>query len=729
MLDKFRKLVPFLFIIFVAVVLFGKTLFPPSGQLLLGWDVNTGEYFSKYYLAENLKKGILPFWNPYSFSGTPFLAGETLYPGNLLFLIFPFGTALSLFYLLHLILGGIFMYRMLVKRTDMTASLLGAIVFAFSGLFAARIMSGHLMYVSSIAYIPLIFGSMTDLIDGFTKKAFLTAVLGLSLQIATGVIFITLLTLELIGLYWFMIYISRLIRKKMTKADLLKLPGLINLKNILMVIILALGLTSFQLIPFFEYSLFNSSRTGGLSFSMASYGAETRETLQLLWEPFSSGSPFLDNFSYHGPWPNYFEYCYYIGKTAFLLAAVYLLWQSISLILRKKTDRLFPFLLFSCLIFLILSLGNNLPFYAVLYHYLPPYEYVRILARHLIIFVFLMSVTASYAAFKIKFRFIKLLILILVTVELISFDRKFLRLYKEPPALEDKNITGYLEKNLHGERILTNYASWSPFKEKYELNNGLVNRIESVGGYNPLIIGDYYRFMELLNGISVSQRDIFASEVPSPNVWSPMIDYLNVKYIVSQYELDKPVQAVKDKLKKVYQGSDYGIFENSHVLPRFYPVVNGELFNSKKDMEDKFLSGKYDLENAIYFLKSDIDKNLSGLNFNCPESKIGSVKTVSYEPNKIVLNTETSCDSWLSTSEVFYPGWRATIDGKEVPIIKANIAFRSLYLPKGKHVVIFQFIPHSFYAGVIISAVSVVFLVLICKKSHKKSPIFSACGR
>lgn len=719
MLEKFGKLAPFLFIILVALVLFGRTLFPPSGQLLLGWDINTGEYFSKYYLVENLKKGILPFWNPYNFSGTPFFAGETLYPGNLLFLIFPLDTAISFFYFLHLILGGIFMHRMLIKRTDQMASLIGSVIFAFSGLFAARIMSGHLMYVAAIAYIPLIFGSLTDLMEGFRKKTFLTAVLGLSMQIMTGVIFITLLTLELIGLYWFMTSFFSVIRKKTIKTNFI-----ISLKNILMVIILAFGLASFQLIPFFEYSLFNSSRTGGLSFSLASYGSETKETLQLFWEPFSLGSPFLDSFSYHGPWPNYFEFCYYIGKTAFLLVIVYFLWQSICLILRKKTDRIFPFLLLSCLIFLILSLGSNLPFFQILYHYFPPYQYVRITARHLIIFVFLMSVTASYTVFKIKPRFLKLLILLLVTVELISFDKKFLRLYKDPPALEDKNITGFLAKNLRGERILTNYASWSPFKEKYELNNGMVNRIESVGGYNPLIVGDYYRFMELLNGISVSKRDISTSEVPTPNIWSPMVDFLNVKYIISQYELDQGEQAVKGKLIKVYQGKGYGIFENQHVLPRFYPVIKGELFNSKNEIEEKFLSGKYNLENTIYLLKSDLDKNLSGLNFICPENKIGSVETISFKQDKIILNTETSCNSFLSTSEVYYPGWRATIDGKDVPILKANIAFRSLYLPKGKHVVIFQFVPQSFYAGVIISVVSVVFLIIICKKSHKNPVLF-----
>lgn len=47
----------------------------------------------------------------------------------------------------------------------------------------------------------------------------------------------------------------------------------------------------------------------------------------------------------------------------------------------------------------------------------------------------------------------------------------------------------------------------------------------------------------------------------------------------------------------------------------------------------------------------------------------------------------------LVVSDTWYPGWRATIDGKEVPIHRANYMFRGIFVPAGEHIVRFDFWP------------------------------------
>jgi len=49
----------------------------------------------------------------------------------------------------------------------------------------------------------------------------------------------------------------------------------------------------------------------------------------------------------------------------------------------------------------------------------------------------------------------------------------------------------------------------------------------------------------------------------------------------------------------------------------------------------------------------------------------------------------------LVLHDIYYPGWRAIIDGTPTPIYRANILFRAIEMPKGKHTVRFEYAPFS----------------------------------
>ena len=62
-------------------------------------------------------------------------------------------------------------------------------------------------------------------------------------------------------------------------------------------------------------------------------------------------------------------------------------------------------------------------------------------------------------------------------------------------------------------------------------------------------------------------------------------------------------------------------------------------------------------------------------------------------------------------SDTFYPGWKAYVDERETKIYRADYAFRAIFVPSGKHTVIFSFNPKSFKIGAIISGVGVLLIV------------------
>src|SRR3989344_5424080 len=159
-----NNILPVFFIGIVIMLLFGNTLLPKANTIIYGSDLSDQFYFWKSYFIGSLKNGIVPFWNPYSFSGTPFLAHPStaaFYPFNLVFLLLPLSFAFSVFLYSHLVLAGVGMYWYMRKKSDELSSLIASLVFSLSGFFAVRIYAGHIDIISTAVWIPWVFCSVS----------------------------------------------------------------------------------------------------------------------------------------------------------------------------------------------------------------------------------------------------------------------------------------------------------------------------------------------------------------------------------------------------------------------------------------------------------------------------------------------------------------------------------------------------------------------------------------
>ena len=82
-----------------------------------------------------------------------------------------------------------------------------------------------------------------------------------------------------------------------------------------------------------------------------------------------------------------------------------------------------------------------------------------------------------------------------------------------------------------------------------------------------------------------------------------------------------------------------------------------------------------------------------------PDSRPGSAEIVSYQPDEVVIRAKGDRNSMLFLADSYYPGWRATVDGREEEIFRADSLFRAVRVPAGEHAVRFSFEPASFYLG------------------------------
>ena len=75
-----------------------------------------------------------------------------------------------------------------------------------------------------------------------------------------------------------------------------------------------------------------------------------------------------------------------------------------------------------------------------------------------------------------------------------------------------------------------------------------------------------------------------------------------------------------------------------------------------------------------------------------------------YEPGRVEVDADAPRGGWLFLSDTYFPGWRATVDGRERPIAPAWVAFRAVGLEPGRHRVVFEYRPRSFRVGLLLSA-------------------------
>jgi hypothetical protein len=77
----------------------------------------------------------------------------------------------------------------------------------------------------------------------------------------------------------------------------------------------------------------------------------------------------------------------------------------------------------------------------------------------------------------------------------------------------------------------------------------------------------------------------------------------------------------------------------------------------------------------------------------------GTVTLTSNELKTLKYESNSSSEGLVVFSEIYYPGWIATIDGQEVPVMRANYLLRALKVPAGKHTIEFTFSPKAYAVG------------------------------
>ena len=157
--NKLSELLSITLLLLCVILSFIKI--PYSGKSLFGSDFLYYFYPIKRFIRGCLSERIFPFWNPYLFSGSPFIANiqaSMFYPLGFLYYLISQDSAYLYTTILHFALGSLFMYAFMRDISiSQAGSLVASFVFSFNGFLLGHLYAGHLSFIQNYIWIPLVF--------------------------------------------------------------------------------------------------------------------------------------------------------------------------------------------------------------------------------------------------------------------------------------------------------------------------------------------------------------------------------------------------------------------------------------------------------------------------------------------------------------------------------------------------------------------------------------------
>jgi len=219
---------------------------------------------------------------------------------------------------------------------------------------------------------------------------------------------------------------------------------------------------------------------------------------------------------------------------------------------------------------------------------------------------------------------------------------------------------------------------------------------KSIGGYHAAKLRRYQELIEAY--ISPEMQKAMSAVIQAGgdmaavdgNKTFPVLNMLNAKYFIM------PLQGGETMpLENPYAyGNAWFVDE-----VRYVDNANGELS----------MIGKVDLRHVAV-----ADKQFSGqLGHSKDNDSTATVKLTKYEPNQLEYDVNSKNGGVVVFSEIYYPGWKATVDGQEVGVGRVDYVLRAINVKPGSHKVVLSFFPASVSVTENIAYIAYAILILV----------------
>ncbi|HEY0971923.1 MAG TPA: YfhO family protein [Gemmatimonadales bacterium] len=734
---------------------------PISDQYIAGYPF-------REFAAESLRSGNgFPLWNPYQFGGMPYVAamhGDIFYPTFLLRMLMPTDVAMTLGFVIHTFLAGLFTFVFLRRAgLGFHAALVGGVAYMLSGQIASYAAPGHDGKLFVSALLPLFLWALhAGIRDGRRWAWGLTAIV-----VGLGVLspHPQLLQYFLLAGGAYALFLAFGSGDAMHETGRLARPVALRRLGFALGAVLLGGLMgAIQYLPVLNYVDW-SPRAGGAGWEHAiSYSFPPEELINTYLPQFSG---ILE--AYWGRNGIHFH-SEYLGAAVLLLAGA-----SFGRAAGVRRSFLW-FWVGTFVVTLLWALGGFTPFYHIVYALVPGTKFFRAPSTIYYIVTFSVAVLAAIGTQRVLARRVSprylagwaafgVLVLLLAAaggltniarvlvppgretlvvanegaltlgavrslvflvlaigaswavragrvapaaagwalVAIAGFDlwtveRRYWRF--SPPASElyaSDPVIEYLQSQSEPGRVLAlqlgppTGVRRDPYLHYTGTASGLMaHEIRTVLGYHGNELG---RYQELL-GYIYGPEQLYA-QLANPNIWR----LLNVRYFMTDLA-ESPFQGAELVAGPARNAA--GTMEYLYRMPRDNPfawVTPAMVEAPDEAVLATVREPAFDVRTVALF---DTSAAVQGVELTrLPDPLDLPVEVTSYEPGRIGLRLSAPAPAGaaLVASENYYPGWTATVDGREVATARADYTLIGVPLPEGAREVTLTFRSEPYERG------------------------------
>jgi hypothetical protein len=202
-----------------------------------------------------------------------------------------------------------------------------------------------------------------------------------------------------------------------------------------------------------------------------------------------------------------------------------------------------------------------------------------------------------------------------------------------------------------------------------------------IASEDPPPIGDLYGVATTAGGMRATLLNEYLALL-----WNGRLDLLNPRYLLKPASASEPGD--------IYHDSKWKVYENPSAYPPAWVVHQVIVEPSPERLVRRLGSPEVDLHWQA-LLGASPEAALEPL----VESASEDVKFRACGRNRLELTVRAQSRGLLVVSEIFYPGWRAAVNGKPTQIYEVDGALRGVVVPRGESRIVLRYSPWSFWLG------------------------------
>ncbi|MCE1255753.1 MAG: YfhO family protein, partial [Anaerolineae bacterium] len=224
-------------------------------------------------------------------------------------------------------------------------------------------------------------------------------------------------------------------------------------------------------------------------------------------------------------------------------------------------------------------------------------------------------------------------------------------------------------------------GDWERMREAQLPNINMLDRVYSASNFDPLVYGRYQTWLDRFETANKNQKE-------------KMLKLMNVHTL-----LMANIRGNESGVVPVLTEAGGWVSWANCVLP----AVN------EKEALEKTIDIKNQNQIVLEGYTGPLDCN------NSPGHRTSKITELTAQ--QVVIETQSDGTGWLRLAYLNYPGWQVKIDGSPAHLYKADYLFWAVLVPSGKHTVEFEYVPVSFFSGLLVSLMGLVGLVFLWKKA------------